>query len=333
VTECLAFANVPEPITLEPWGVPAVHHPRWKAGVPRDRGASWDFEDTRDHYLERVFGLHPAQLRRTDPAHYLAASRAVVAHVIGHTLAEWRRPASPTRGALVFTAADLQMGAGWGLIDVQGEPKSAYYAFAQVAQPVALFVTDEGCDGLDIHVANDTPVAQRWVLHVRALRHGAVEVAKGELVVEVAAHAAITVPATRVLGVFLDVTYAYRFGEPGHDAVVVSAHQADATPHSPVLQACYFPQGPYAARAHVGLQAQVVHAAGEWWLELQCQTLARFVHIDDRTHRPQDNYFHLPPGAVRRVRLLPRAGAGGSAPTGLVTALNGHDPAHYRGLV
>jgi beta-mannosidase len=297
--------------------------------------ATWDFEDTRDHYLERVFGLQPAPLRRSHVAHYLAASRALMAHIMSTTLARWRSPASATHGALVFTAGDLQAGAGWGLIDVWGEPKSAYYGFQQVAQPLALLLTNQGCDGLDVHVVNDTPQAWTGCLAVQLLRQGKVPIAKGEIHIEVPAYAGRTWSATQVLGAFYDVTYAYRFGAPGHDTVVASllplqAQKVQDAPQEPMLllQACYFPLGIYAQPTELGIKATLTSADGQWWLLIESATTARFVHIDDRTHRAQDQYFHLPAGVQKRVRLMPR-GDQAKHPQGVVTALNGLDSAHY----
>lgn len=330
-TECLAFSHVPEPCSLDALGVPAVHHPAWKVGVPRDRHASWDFEDTRDHYLHTVFGLDPAALRRTDAARYLQASRALAAHVMARTLSEWRRPGSPTHGALVFTASDLQPGAGWGLVASDGEPKAAFHGFRQVAQPLALLLSDEGCDGLDIHLVNDTPQAHTLQLQVQVLRQGRVVVAQGSLSLEAPAHGALTASATQVLGRFFDLTYAFRFGPPGHDAVVVSAQPASCT--HPALQAVYFPLGPHAPPAPLGLRARTERDEGGWWLVLNTDTLARFVHIDDRVYRPQDNHFHLAPCAEQRVQLRPRGHQASldACPQGVVTALNASDTVAYRG--
>ncbi|MEI8146084.1 MAG: glycoside hydrolase family 2 protein, partial [Alphaproteobacteria bacterium] len=99
-TESLAFANVPAPSTLRRHDLqPGT--PRWKAAVPRDAGAEWDFEDIRDHYLKARFGIDPS-LREIDPTRYLDLSRMVSAALIEAVFTEWRRPGSTTGGGLVW---------------------------------------------------------------------------------------------------------------------------------------------------------------------------------------------------------------------------------------
>jgi len=245
------------------------------------------------------------------------------------TLAEWRRPASPTRGALVFTAGDLRPGAGWGLIDAAGEPKAPYYGFRQVAQPLSLFLTDEGCNGLDIHLVNETARGFRLRLEVCALREGVVPVAQGSQLVDLPPGSGTTLEASQVLGHFFDLTYAFRFGAPGHDSVVVTARQADDQATPIFLQACHFPLGPYAPPENIDLQVRSLHEDGNWWLEVATERLARFIHIDDRSWRPEDNYFHLPPGQPRRIRMIPRK-LGAGVPEGCVSAMNVRHSVSYR---
>ena len=97
--ESLGFSNVPGEETVEAVGGPIVHTPRWKAGVPRDLGAGWDFEDVRDHYLRLLYDVDPVALRSVEPERYLELSRHVSGEVMAETFGEWRRDASPCGGA------------------------------------------------------------------------------------------------------------------------------------------------------------------------------------------------------------------------------------------
>ncbi|WP_186418439.1 glycoside hydrolase family 2 protein [Bosea sp. CS1GBMeth4] len=325
--ECLAFANVPEEVSLRGGRPPAItHHPEWKRAVPRDAGASWDFEDVRDHYLERLYGLEPARLRREDPERYFSLSRATVAEVMEETFAEWRRPGSPTRGALVWLLQDLQAGAGWGVIASDGEPKSAWHGLARAFRPVQLAMTDEGVNGLALHVLNERPEPLAATVELSCWRAGEVAVVKAKRELALAPRAATTLSAAELIGRFFDITFAYRFGPPGHE--VTSAVLRDAASGAVLAEAFHFPLGRGHERRHCGLDAQLEREGDEWSLVLSARRFAQSVEIVDEGWRPERNWFHLAPGEPRRIRLRPRTGAAG-APAGEVRAVNAVDRAGY----
>ncbi|SEG79017.1 glycoside hydrolase family 2 protein [Bosea lathyri] len=325
--ESLAFANVPEEISLASGHPPALtHHPDWKRGVPRDLGASWDFEDVRDHYLGLLYGVDPVLLRREDCERYLALSRATSAEVMEATFAEWRRPGSPTRGALVWLLQDLAPGAGWGVIASDGEPKAAWHGLARAFRSVQVTMTDEGVNGLMIHLINERPAPLTAHLELTCWRDGAVAVANASRTIALAAYGSMSVSAFDLLGRFFDISYAYRFGPPGHDATSVVLRAAQA---GPVLaEAFHFPLGRGHARHDLGLRAEPVRDGDGWALDLSCRRLAQSVHIVDDGWRPMQNWFHLAPGDTRRIPLRPRGGSL-AAPRGEVRAVNAVDRALY----
>ncbi|MDQ2106646.1 glycoside hydrolase family 2 protein, partial [Azospirillum isscasi] len=325
-SECLAFANAPEAGTLP--GVPAVHDPRWKARVPRDPGAPWDFEDVRDHYLRRLYGCDPMLLRYEDPDRYLKLSRAVTGEVMEAVFADWRRAGSPCAGGLVWMFQDLWPGAGWGVVDSAGVPKAAWHALRRAFRPVQVLLTDEGVNGLALHLLNETAAPVEAVLTLTALRQGEVPVLRVERAVTLPPRSAQALAAAGLLDRFFDLTGAYRFGPPAHDAVVaVLVHPETG---APLAEAFQFPEGGRMERADVGLGVRVERTGEGWTLVLSSRRLARSVHIEDDGFRAEEEWFHLPPGEERRVRLVPRHPSAGP-PDGEVHALNGLDPARYRG--
>ncbi len=302
--ESLAFAHVPQARTLgQHLPVPAVHSPLWKERVPRDRGASWDFEDVRDHYLQELYGFEPNRLRREDPDLYLNLSRAVTGEVAEETYAEWRRQSSGCNGALVWTLQDLLPGAGWGVIDSTGEPKPVWYGLRRAFRPVQVLLMDEGTNGLDVHVINESDAALNLTVEVSCLRDGRQIVVGGgrDLVME--ARGREKIACTDLFGAFFDTTYAFRFGPPSHDVTV--ARLTNSVTGALIAQAFYFPLGRTKAFHDAEITASVLQEGEDWYLELISDRLAQSVQIDLEAYRAEDDWFHLAPGS-RRIRLYRR---------------------------
>ncbi|SCX09217.1 hypothetical protein DSM25558_1235 [Agrobacterium sp. DSM 25558] len=319
--ECLAFANVPHQRTLDKY-LPAkpVHDPKWRARVPRDRGASWDFEDVRDHYLKLLYDVDPVILRREDVDRYLDFSRATIAEVMEATFAEWRRVGSNCQGALVWTLQDLLPGPGWGVIDSTGQPKSAFYGLKRAFRPLQINLLDEGTNGLDIHLINETPENVDAVMEIACLRDGLQPVVSGRRSISLPARAKQAIAATDLFGAFFDTTYAYRFGPPSHDVTV--AKLLDAQTGELLADAFHFPRGRQAALHRASLETILTQTEnGRWILHVTTDRFAHSVQIDADGFRPADDGFHLSPGAGRHVELIPFGSAKTEIPRGEIRML------------
>ncbi len=309
-TECLAFANVPQTL-----------HAEWKARAPRDTGADWDFDDVRDHYLQRLYGIDPVALRGADPERYLALSRAVGAEVMAATFAEWRRAGSGCRGALVWFLRDLWAGAGWGLLDDEGQPKAAFHGCRQVLAPVAVFITDEGTNGLELHIVNDPARALVGQVEIVLYRDDGLAVERATQAVAVAGHGASCLPLAQCFDHFVDLSRAYRFGPAEHALVVATLFDGGGTQ---LAQAFHFPEGlPSHGDRDIGLSARGQRLAdGNVELTVGARRFAQSLHFDMPGFVAHDAYFHLAPGTERRVRF---AGPPGATFNGHVSAVNSRE--------
>jgi beta-mannosidase len=190
-SECLAFANLPD----------ATGAGRsWPA--PRDRGADWDFEDVTRHYARLLYGSDDPDAMRLAPG---AAMEA--------TIAEWRTGSS-CWGALVWMLKDFVPGPGWGVIDANGTPKPAWHALRRAFRPVQVALTDEGLNGLGIHLINETVETVRGKLALRCFGEDDAVVMRRERDVELSPRSSQTLSSAELIGSFFDITYAYRFGPP-----------------------------------------------------------------------------------------------------------------------
>ena len=312
-TECLALAQVPSDAALQripdwPAGSP-VNHPAWKARVPRDLGAGWDFDDVRDHYTAQWLGpgADLALLRASDPRRYLAVSRVAAAELLADSFVQWRRADARCGGALVWTLRDFRAGAGWGLLDDAAHPKPAFQALGRVLQPRHLAVVDEGLNGVFVHLDNEAAEPLVGELEVVLYQHDEVVVAQGRLALEVPPRSRRRVSLIQVLGHFMDVGWAYRFGPPAVSLVVARLHGSEGASIGPV---CRFAPGQGGLRhPDIGLRAEVAaidpDCDGLRRVKLSTRRAARGVQFEADGWRPDQTCFDLPPGSERWITFMP----------------------------
>jgi beta-mannosidase len=321
--ECLSFAVPPEQPTVERcFGGANVagHHPLWKAGVARDSGTSWDFEDVRDDYVRRVFGLDPFLVRYADPELYLDLGRAVVAHLMSRVVGEWRCHQSTCAGALILSWHDLCPGAGWGLLDSFTTPKAPWYALRRVLAPVAVLITDEGLAGLRIHAFNDQASPSEGRLRLTLYNMTGAPVEEAETDVTLDGRSEQQWNSATLLGGFRDVTNAYRFGPPSYDVVRVRLETDDV-----VSEDFFLPGGSGRPREpDLGLEAHAVQVGEDWSLTVRSQRFAQWVALDVPGFAPEDSWFHVAPNSEHTVALQRLDGS--ATPKGRVRALNGLYP-------
>lgn len=304
--ECLGFSNVPDDATV--WqvkrGSKAVpHHPAWKEAVPRDNTAGWDFEDVRDHYLPVLFGPSAVELRSVDPERYLALSRVVTGELMLRAFAEWRRVGSACAGALVWMLRDQRPGAGWGVVDSNDRPKAAWWYLRRAWAGQAVLLTDEGLDGIDLHVVNEASAPLRGEVELEAWGRGTAPVERVSVPVEVPAGGAIRLGGDALIGHFTDLAWAYRFGPPRHDCVVARLRGLDGTRlHDDVL----FRPGTLLPSHEASVLTVSAEAEGEGRrVTLSTSAILQAVSLSAEGWLPDDNFFHLAPTCPRVVHFRP----------------------------
>ncbi len=335
-TECLAFANVPDDNCIEkmPGGLALkTHHPQWKARTPRDLGAGWDFEDVRDHYLQLLFGIEPARLRYENHDRYWELSRIVSGEVMAATLREWRSEKSRCNGALIWFLRDLWAGAGWGIVDATGTPKAAYYYLQRALQPIAVSLSDEGCNGVYVHLINESAQAFTGTLQLAWYQQAHLLVNKVSIDISLGERERRNFPCNSLLEYFSDLNHAYRFGPAPCDLIVASLRSADDLLTS---EDFFWPQGrPALQHASIGLRGQLTAGSdGAAILSISTEKFAQAVTVQVDGFTCAEQYFHLVPGEQRDLSLLPAASAADRPPVqlrGCLKAINSTQPVRLTG--
>lgn len=290
-SETLGFSNIPDDKNILDI---KNNSDLWKRGVPRDTGAEWDFEDVREHYTNKLFHVD-ADFKNKDLNRYLTLSRVATGEMMSQVFSEWRSSYSNCNGGLVWFYKDILAGAGWGVLDKNNHPKAAYYYLKRVLQPVQVVITDEGLQGLHLHIINETSSAFTGTIEFVMLNES-VSVAKAKREIKVEANQKMKIIAEEMLSGFYDTSYAYRFGPPKHEVACATLKDKNG---KIISQQFHFP-----VTHHLPVvEANLVAEFSENTLSISSDKFLYAVQIICEGFLPEDNYFHLMPNEKKEIKF------------------------------
>ncbi len=166
-------------------------------------------------------------------------------------------------------------------------------------------MTDEGTNGVAIHLANDTDQPLAATVEVALYRDHEIRLDTGTEMLEVHPRTVLERNVEGVLGHFADASYAFRFGPPSHDLVVATLRSGDEL----VSEAFFFPLGRPVRRESIDTLGFTAKAArggdGSLLLTLESKRFAHAVSLDVPGHRASDDFVSVAPGGRRTITLWP----------------------------
>ncbi|NJN79294.1 MAG: glycoside hydrolase family 2 protein [Anaerolineales bacterium] len=292
-SETLGFSNIPEDKIISDI---KNNFELWKHGVPHDTGAEWDFEDVREHYMKKLFNVNVTELKNKDLDRYLILGRVTTGEMASQVFSEWRSSYSNCNGGLVWFYKDIVPGAGWGVIDSQNNPKATYYYLKRIFQPVQVTITDEGLQGLHLHIINESPLTFAGTIEFAMIKDGNLPVAKAQKEIKVESNQRVRIIVEEMLGGFYDTSYAYKFGPPKQD---VSCATLKGEHGKIVSQQFHFP-----LTHHLPfVDANVIAELTDNGLSISSDNFLYSVQIQSEGVIPEDNFFHLMPNEKKEIKF------------------------------
>jgi beta-mannosidase len=169
-------------------------------------------------------------------------------------------------------------------------------------------LTDEGLDGMRVHVINDTNHALAGTIDLTLLRGGQLVAAAAAAPCVMEPRSIRTFRSDALLDGFHDVSYAYRFGPPAHDVVAATLY---GEAHDMLSQTFWIRDAAAVARERAGAVVADARARGgsDYELTVSSERFLFAARIEARGFLASDNYFCLMPGATKVVTLHALPGA------------------------
>jgi beta-mannosidase len=285
-------------------------------------------EDMQGYYTRKIFNVDPFEARYRDAERALDLARATVVVVFENVLSEWRRGSSVCSGATVLALRDIRPGAGWGIVDSLARPKASWYAAKRVFSPLALLLTNEGLNGLHLHLVNDSADPVSGSVRVELFIRGELMVESVERRAEVQGRSTELIQVVELFDGFRDLTDAYSFGPPAYDVVSCTFVDEEGLARCGVI---HQPAGlSRAIEPDIGLNAQIAKVDEGWELTVSTRRFAQWVVVEVPGFRPDDSWFHLAPGNSKSIALYPEPDSTAS-PAGEVRSLNSLKSARFSG--